>query len=123
MIGVLHPKNPMVKVLLSVVIFEVIVFGLALPVMVMVDGISWALALATVVPAMVLATASAVTLRRPIGMWLGWAAQVAGLLLGILTRGMLALGLVFALIWLTAFVLGRKLELRPAAPPSGEPRQ
>lgn len=122
MIGVLQPKNPMMRVLLSVVIFEVIVFGLALPVMVMIDGVSWGLALATVVPAMVLATASAALLRRPIGMWLGWAAQVAGLLLGILTRGMLALGLVFALIWLTGFVLGRKLEDRPAQQGHSETR-
>lgn len=106
----LQPGNPMSKVLVSVVAFEVIVFGLAFPGMILVSGTPLTPALSGTVIAVGLALASAFTLRRPLGYYLGWATQAAGILLGLLTPWMYAMGAVFALIWSGTFLLGRKLE-------------
>lgn len=106
----LSPGNPMTKVLVSVVAFEVIVFGLAFPGMILVSATPLAPALTGTLAAVGLALASAFTLRRPIGFYLGWVTQAAGILLGLLTPWMYAMGAVFALIWTGTFVLGRKLD-------------
>ena len=44
---------------------------------------------------------------------LGWAAQVAAVSLGVLTPWMYAMGIIFALIWIMSFVLGKRLDARP----------
>lgn len=106
----LLPGNPMTKVLVSVVAFEVIVFGLAFPGMILVSDTPLSWALTGTLIAVGLALASAVTLRRPIGFHLGWLAQLAGILLGLLTPWMYAMGGIFALLWIGTFVLGRKLD-------------
>lgn len=106
----LAPGNPMTKVLVSIVVFEVIVFGLALPGMILITKSPLAWSLAGTLVAVALAIASAATLRRPLGFYLGWATQVAGIALGLLTPWMYAMGAVFALIWLGTFILGRKLD-------------
>lgn len=106
----LQPGNPMTKVLVSIVAFEVIVFCLAFPGMILVSNTAMAPALTGTLIAVALALASAATLRRPLGFYLGWAAQAAGILLGLLTPWMYAMGAIFALIWVATFILGRKLE-------------
>lgn len=106
----LLPGNPMTKVLVSVVAFEVIVFGLAFPGMILVSDTPLSWALTGTLIAVGLALASAVTLRRPIGFHLGWLAQLAGILLGLLTPWMYAMGGIFALLWIGTFILGRKLD-------------
>lgn len=108
----LQPGNPMTKVLVSIVAFEVIVFGLAFPGMILIDHVPVATALVGTLVACALALASAVTLRRPVGFVLGWVTQVAGVLLGLLTPWMYVMGAVFALIWLSSFILGRRLDAR-----------
>ena len=74
--------NPMTKVVVSFLAFEVIVFGLTIPGMILVSGISVAL-------------------------------QIFGILLGLATPMMYAVGIVFAAIWVSIIVLGRRIDGNP----------
>lgn len=111
-------SNPMRVVLLSVLIFEVVVFGLAAPVMILVSGVPADLAALGAGGAALLALVSAGLLRRPVGYLLGWATQPIGILLGLLTPAMYVIGTLFAGLWVLSFVLGRRLEAQPSASPS-----
>lgn len=106
----LQPGNPMTKVLMALLVFEVIVFGLSIATMVQVDGVALVPAVAAGGGASVLAVAAAATLRRPVGFVLGWLTQAAALGLGALTPSMFAMGGVFVLLWVITFVLGRRLD-------------
>ena len=107
-------SNPMRVVLLTVLIFEVIVFGLAVPVMILVSGVSPELAALGGGVAAVLALAAAGLMRRPVGYLIGWVTQPVGILLGLLTPAMYVVGAMFAGLWLLSFVLGRRLETQAA---------
>jgi len=104
--------NPMTKTLMLTLIFEVVVYVLAIPGMIQVDAVPLAPAFGTGLAAAALAGVAAGTLRRPIGWPLAWAAQVAGILLGLLTPWMFAVGGGFAALFLVEFILGRKIESR-----------
>lgn len=106
----LAPKNPMRSVLLSVLIFEVIVFGLGIAVMLQVSDVSLGLAVGGGATAAALALISAGLLRTPIGYPLAWLTQVVGILLGFLTPSMFVVGGMFAGLWAISFVLGKRLE-------------
>lgn len=108
-------SNPMRVVLLSVLIFEVVVFGLAAPVMILVSGVPAELAALSSAGAALLGLASAGLLRRPVGYLLGWITQPIGILLGLLTPAMYVVGTLFAGLWLLSFVLGRRLERQQPA--------
>ena len=108
-------SNPMRVVLLTVLIFEVIVFGLAVPVMILVSGVAPGLAATCGGAAAVLASAAAAVLRKPVGYLLGWLTQPVGILLGLLTPAMFVVGAMFAGLWVLSFVLGRRLETQAAA--------
>jgi len=49
-------------------------------------------------------------LRRPWGIKLGWALQIATLACAFIIPAMLIVGLVFGALWLTALVQGRKMD-------------
>ena len=107
----LNRSNPMTKVLLSVVLFEVICAGLAIPVMITVDNVPAATAGLAGGGVCLLALAATATLRFPaIGYPLGWLTQIGALALGFLTPGMWFVGGLFALLWVISFVLGKRLE-------------
>ena len=108
----LSTGNPMRVVLMAVLIFEVIVFGLAIPVMIMISNVPAAAAAAFGGGAAVLAILAA-GLRSRVGYILGWAAQLAGLALGFLTSTMFIVGALFAAVWVLSFVLGKRLDSRP----------
>lgn len=110
----LTPNNPIRSALLSVLVFEIIVFWLAFAGMVQLSGVSVGSAAAWTAAASVLALLGVVGLRKGWGYWFGWAAQAAAVLLGLLTPWMYAMGIVFALIWIMSFVLGKRLDNRPA---------
>ena len=112
----LSPRNPMRVVLLSVLIFEAIIFGLAIPVMILVAGAPAAAAATFGGGAAVLALAAAGLLRTPAGYLVGWLTQLAGIALGLLTATMFVAGGMFAALWVLTFVLGKRLDAR-AAPP------
>src|SRR4029450_4200111 len=104
-------------VLMTVLIFEGIVFGLAIPVMILVSGVAPAAAAgfgggaALVAPAAravvaggaaLMALAAAGLLRSRLGYILGWIAQLVGLALGFLTPMMFVVGAVLGGGWLLA---------------------
>lgn len=106
----LQPGNPMTKVLMSVVAFEVIVFALGAFVMIQISGRPVGLSLGAALGAAALALLATVMLRSRIGFLLGWLSQVVGIALGFLTPAMFAMGGLFAGLWVISFVLGRRLE-------------
>lgn len=110
----LSATNPLRSAMMSVLVFEVIVFWLAFAGMVQVSQVPVGTAVLWTAAASLLALAGAFGLRRGWGYWFGWAAQVAAVALGVLTPWMYAMGIVFALIWTMSFVLGRRLDRRPA---------
>ena len=106
----LSPNNPMRVVLLSVLVFEVILFGLAVPVMILISDVPGVTAGLSAGAAALLALVAAGLMRRPVGYPLGWATQVAGLALGLLTTPMFLIGGMFAAIWVVSFILGKRLD-------------
>jgi Protein of unknown function (DUF4233) len=110
----LSPRNPMRVPLLSVLFFEVIVFALAIPVMILVSHTAALPAALLGSGAALLALAGAGLLRKPAGYPIGWVAQLAGILLGLLTPAMFVVGGMFAALWVVSFVLGKRLDARPA---------
>lgn len=110
----LRNDNPMNRALVMLLAFEVLIFALAYPVMVMVSETHPANAAVWVVIACLMAFVSCAVLRRPWGWYLAWATQVAGILLGLLTPGMYLMGAILAVIWTTSFLLGRKIETEQA---------
>jgi hypothetical protein len=110
----LSPRNPMRVPLLSILFFEVVVFALAIPVMILVSHVAALPASLLGGGAALLALAAGATLRRPLGYPIGWAAQLAGVLLGLLTPAMWVVGAMFAALWTVSFVLGKRLDARAA---------
>ena len=115
----LSAGNPMRVVLMTVLIFEMVVFGLAIPVMIFISGVPAEAAGALGGAAAVLAVVAAALLRNRVGYVLGWIAQVAGLALGLLTALMFIVGALFAAVWVLAFVLGKRLDSRMETSPEG----
>jgi Protein of unknown function (DUF4233) len=115
----LSAGNPMRVVLQTVLIFEVIVFGLAIPVMILISGVPAAAAAGFVSGAALLALVAAGLLRSQAGYVLGWLAQLAGLALGFLTATMFVVGALFTAIWVMSFLMGKRLDSRMEASPEG----
>ncbi|NLE96432.1 MAG: DUF4233 domain-containing protein [Propionibacterium sp.] len=106
----LEPRNPMMPALMSVLIFEAIVVWLAVAGMIQISDVpmlSAVVAAAVVSLVCIVATAG---LRKGWGVPAGWIAQVAVLALGFLTPWMFAMGIIFAIIWVTSIVLGKRIE-------------
>lgn len=103
------------RTLQLLLIFEVIVFGLAFPGMVLVDDVGTWPALAAVLAACVLAIIASGGLNKSWGHPLGWVVQLVGVAMGLLTSMMYAVGIVFLGIWAMCIVLGKKIEERQAA--------
>jgi hypothetical protein len=102
--------NPMRVVLLAILIFEVIAFGLAIPVMIRVSQVSLGLAVGLGGGAALLALLAAGLLRSPAGYLVGWSVQLLGVALGFLTTPMFFVGVMFLALWLLAFILGKRLD-------------
>lgn len=106
----LAADNPMRMPLMITLMFEVIVFGLSIPVMILISGLPGWVAGGLGGLAAVLALVSAGLMRSPAGYPLGWLTQLAGLALGFANATMFVAGGIFAGVWLLFFVLGRRLE-------------
>lgn len=118
---ILSAGNPMRVVLMAVLIFEVIVFGLAIPVMILVSHVSAGVAAGFAGGAALLALVAAALLRSPVGYVLAWLTQLAGVALGLLTTSMFLVGSLLAAVWVLAFVLGKRLDSRmETSPESGD---
>ncbi|HSN12220.1 MAG TPA: DUF4233 domain-containing protein [Propionibacteriaceae bacterium] len=106
----LPPGNPMIRVLQVFLLLDVIVFALVIPGMIQVSDRSVLVSALSGGGAIVLALVAAATIRRgAVGFALGWLTQVVGIALGILTPFQLITGAVFAVLWVTTFVLGKRL--------------
>jgi hypothetical protein len=114
---ILSRGNPMRVVLMTVLIFEMIVFGLAIPVMIFISNVPAAAAAGLGGGAAVLALVAAGLLRSRVGYVLGWLTQLAGLALGFLTTLMFIVGILLAAVWVLAFVLGKRLDSRMETSP------
>jgi len=114
---ILSAGNPMRVVLMTVLIFEMIVFGLAIPVMIFISNVPAAAAAGFGGGAAVLALVAAGLLRSGVGYVLGWLTQLAGIALGFLTTLMFIVGMLLAAVWVLAFVLGKRLDSRMETSP------
>ena len=108
----LKAGNPLVSSLMSVLVFEVVVFWLAFAGMVQVSGVDTGTAALWVSLASVLSIVATAGLRRGWGYPVAWLTQLAAIALGLLTPWMYAMGLIFAVIWSISFVLGKRLDAR-----------
>jgi hypothetical protein len=115
----LSAGNPMRVVLQTVLIFEVIVFGLAIPGMILVSEVPAAVAAGFAGGAALLALLAAGFLRSRVGYLLGWFAQLAGLALGFLTATMFIVGALFTAVWVMSFLMGKRLDSRMEPSPEG----
>ena len=106
----LSDGNPMRTVLMTLLLFEVIVFGLAIPVMIFLSDVSGATAGLLGGGTALLAAAGAGLLRKPIGYLIGWVTQIAGVALGLATTSMFAIGGLFLVLWVISFILGKRLD-------------
>lgn len=106
----LAADNPMTKTVVSFLAFEVIVFGLAIPGMVLVSRISVATSVILGCVGMILLIVCAIGVPRTWGYLLSWAIQIFGILLGLATPMMYVVGVIFAAIWVAIMVLGRRID-------------
>ena len=106
------PRRGMCAATLSL---EAITLGLTTPVLITVAGVDTPVALAVGLGLAVLCLLTAGLLRHEWAYGLGWAIQVAAVGLGFVIGTMFFLGTLFALLWATAYLLGRKIERERAA--------
>lgn len=106
----LTPRNPMIPALMSVLIFEIVVVWLAVAGMIQVSDVPFGSALLWTAVVSVICLAACAGLRKGWGFYAGWIGQAAVILLGILTPWMFAMGIIFAVIWITTIVLGKRIE-------------
>ncbi|MBM7515869.1 DUF4233 domain-containing protein [Nocardioides nitrophenolicus] len=106
------PRRGMCAAVLSL---EAIAVGLSTPVMIGISDISPGVALPLGLGLAVLCVLVAGMLRRESAYLLGHVLQVGAVALGFLAPLMFVVGGIFALLWGTAYGLGRKIETERAA--------
>lgn len=99
----------------TVLVLEAITLGLTAPVMITIADVGTLLGLTIGLGLAVLCVLTAGMLRKEWGYWLGHAIQLGAVALGLVVPLMFFLGAIFALLWGTAFWLGRKIETERAA--------
>ncbi|MGD7733866.1 DUF4233 domain-containing protein [Propionibacteriaceae bacterium G57] len=112
---ILPPTNPLLRAMAMTLWFEVIIFILALPGMLLIDHRDTALSITIVVVACVAAVVAAMRVKRPWGQVLGLVVQAGAIAMGLMTSMMFAVGIIFAVVWLMCVILGRRLESQAAA--------
>ena len=106
------PRRGMCAAVLSL---EAVTLGLTTPVLISVADVDTPVALATGLGLAALCLLTAGMLRSEWAYGLGWLVQVGAIGLGFVIGLMFFLGAVFALLWATAYLLGRKIERERAA--------
>jgi uncharacterized protein DUF4233 len=101
------PKRGMCAAILSL---EAVVLGLTTPVMINLADVPWRTALWVGLGLCVACLVLAGLLRSEVAYAAGWAIQVAAIGLGFVVPMMFVLGAIFALLWGSAYFLGRKIE-------------
>ena len=106
------PRRGMCAAILSL---EAIVLGLTTPVMINLADVPVRTALAVGLGLCVACLLLAGLLRWEAAYAVGWLLQVVAIALGFVVTIMFVLGVIFALLWGTAYFLGRKIERERAA--------
>ena len=109
------PRSPRRGMCAAVLALEAITIGLTTPVMISIAGVDTATALWVGLGLMVACLVVAGLLRGEWAYLLGWVLQLAAIGLGFVVPVMFVLGPIFALLWGTAYFLGRKIERERAA--------
>ena len=109
------PRSPRRGMCAAVLSLEAITIGLTTPVMISISGVDTATALWVGLGLMIACLVVAGLLRGEWAYLLGWALQIAAIGLGFVVPVMFVLGPIFALLWGTAYFLGRKIERERAA--------
>ncbi|OIJ26174.1 hypothetical protein UG56_014240 [Nocardioides luteus] len=99
----------------AIVSMEGLAVALASPVMISIGGVPAGLALPLGLGFFVACILVAGLLRRPWAYWLGWALQVVAIAMGFLISIMFVVGVIFAILWGTADLLGRRIESERSA--------
>ena len=108
-----HPergRSPRRGMCAAVLSLEAITLGLTTPVLITVADVATPLALLVGLGLAVLCLLVAGMLRKEWAYGLGWAIQVGAIAVGFEIGLMFFLGGLFALLWATAYLLGRKIE-------------
>ena len=108
-------RSPRRGMCAGVLSLEAITLGLTTPVMITVADVGTGVALAVGLGLAVLCLITAGLLRHEWAYGLGWLIQAAAIALGFVIGIMFFLGAVFAALWATAYLLGRKIERERAA--------
>ena len=103
-------KSPRRGMCSAVLFLEAVTLGLSTPVMISVADVPAATALPVGLGLMVACLAVAGRLRQEWAYNAGWTIQGAAVALGFLVTTMFFLGGIFALLWGSADLLGRKIE-------------
>ena len=106
------PRRGMCAAVLSL---EAVTLGLTTPVLVAVADVQLGVALVIGLGLAVLCLLVAGLLRHEWAYAVGWLVQAGAIGLGFVIGTMFFLGGVFALLWATAYLLGRKIERERAA--------
>jgi hypothetical protein len=101
------PKRGMCAAILSL---EAVVLGLTTPVMINLAHVPWRTACWVGLGLCVACLVLAGLLRSEVAYAVGWLIQIAAIGLGFVVPMMFVLGAIFALLWGTAYFLGRKIE-------------
>lgn len=106
------PRRGMCAAVLSL---EAITIALTVPVLISLGGVPVGRAVAVGLGLAVVCLLLAGLLRSEAAYLAGWLVQVAAIALGFLVPMMFFLGALFALLWGSAYLLGRKIERERAA--------
>ena len=108
-------RSPRRGMCAAVLALEGIVVGLSTPVMITLTDVTLGTALAAGLGLAAACLLLAGMLRSEAAYAVGWAVQAAAIALGFLVPAMFFLGVVFALLWGTAYFLGSRIERDRAA--------
>ena len=89
---------------------EAIVLALSVPVMIAVEDVDTGPAVGLGLGLAVLCVVTAGLLRRPWAYLVGHAIQAGAICLGFVVPAMFLVGTIFAVLWATAYVVGRRIE-------------
>jgi hypothetical protein len=109
------PRSPRRGMCAAVLALEAVTLGLTTPVMISIADVDTATALWIGLGLMGACLLVAGLLRGEWAYLLGWAIQIAAIGMGLVVTIMFVLGPIFALLWGTAYFLGRKIERERAA--------
>ena len=108
-------RSPRRGMCAAVLTLESITLGLTTPVLITISDVAVGTALLIGLGLAVACLVVAGMLRKEWAYGLGWAIQVGAVAVGFLVPMMFFLGGLFALLWATAYLLGRKIERERAA--------